>query len=508
METNPNRIAKVIVLGGGSAGFLAAITLKRKLPQLEVKIIRSKELGIIGVGEGTTALFPNFLHGYLRIFPADFVNEAKPTFKLGTKFIWGPRAEGFNYPFVVQMAGRTGNLPKANGYYCREELGPVCFNSALMNANTLFEVRPDGKPVMAADTAYHIENVNFVEYLERVAERLGVIVEEDLIHTTERADDGRVAALIAKSGKRHEADFFVDCSGFKAYLIGEIMGEPLIDYSSSLFCNRAIVGGWERTNETIRPYTVAETMQSGWSWQIEHEHRINRGYVYCPAFISDAEAEAEFRARNPKVGQTRVVPFVSGRRRNGWVKNVCAIGNSYGFVEPLEATALSGICQMCKTMTDQLIESDCVNYPGTSAAYNRRFTKTWDSIRWFLAMHYKYNTRLDTPFWRAVRADVNVGDSAEFLEYFQQVGPSYKNANELLAGTDVFNDEGYLTLMVGMNVPYQKTYQPSTQEWNFWWQTQNQLKQRASRAMGVKQALQLMRSPQWQYDYSFYPAMS
>jgi tryptophan halogenase len=509
MEANPNRISKIIVLGGGSAGFLAAVTLKRKLPRLEITVIRSKELGIIGVGEGSTALFPNFLHGYLRILPSDFVIEALPTFKLGTKFIWGPRQAGFNYPFQIQMAGRMVHLPKPNGFYCRGELGPVCLASALMDANTVFEVRPDGKPALTADTAYHIENVNFVKYIERAAERLGVKVEDDLIESAERRADGGVAALMAKSGRRFEADFFVDCSGFKSYLIGEVMGEPMVDYSSSLFCNRAIVGGWERQpNEPIRPYTIAQTMNAGWSWQIEHEHRINRGYVYCPAFISDAEAEAEFRKANPRLGDTRVVHFISGRRRDGWVKNVCAIGNSYGFVEPLEATALSAICRMCMTMTDQLMESDCVNYPTTSLAYNKRFTKTWDAIRWFLAMHYKFNTRVNTPFWEAARNDVNVGDAADFLEYFQQVGPSYKNANELLYGTDVFNHEGYLTLMVGMNVPYEQNYNPSEQEWSLWWQTQNQFRQRASRAMGVKQALEMMRSPGWTYDYSFYPEVS
>ena len=210
---------------------------------------------------------------------------------------------------------------------------------------------------------------------------------------------------------------------------------------------------------------------------------------------------------NPRLGDTRIVHFTSGRRRCGWVNNVCAIGNAYGFVEPLEATALSIIGKMCMKLTDQFIETDCMNYPGSAAVYNRRFTTIWDSIRWFLAMHYKFNNRVDTPFWQAAQKDVNVDGCAAYFEYFQQVGPSYRNANTLLQGIDVFNDEGYLSLLVGMKVPYQHAYTPNNVEWKFWWQQQEQLKARAGRAMGVLQALDMMRSPGSRYDYSFYPAI-
>src|SRR6185436_16833377 len=135
----------------------------------------------------------------------------------------------------------------------------------------------------------------------------------------------------------------------------------------TLFCDRAVVGGWNRSESVdpiIKPYTTCETMDSGWCWQIEHVNRINRGYVYASSFISDEEAEREFRARNPKVGPTRLVKFVSGRRERGWVKNVVGIANSYGFVEPLESTSLGVICDQCQNLAGSLMDSDRQPGPG------------------------------------------------------------------------------------------------------------------------------------------------
>ncbi len=152
--------------------------------------------------------------------------------------------------------------------------------------------------------------------------------------------------LRLESGRRETADLYLDASGFASVLLGKALGEPFVSYDKTLFCDRAVVGGWDRKDPedmVIKPYTTCETMNCGWCWQIEHENRINRGYVYSSGFISDEEAEKEFRMKNPKVGPTRIVRFVSGRYRNVWVKNVVAVGNAGGFVEPLEATALGAM---------------------------------------------------------------------------------------------------------------------------------------------------------------------
>src|SRR5207244_1117453 len=150
-----------------------------------------------------------------------------------------------------------------------------------------------------------------------------------------------LAALITEGAERIVADLYVDASGFRSELLGRTLGEAFISYEDSLFCDRAVIGGWARTTEPIKPYTLAETMDAGWCWQIEHEHWINRGYVYSSKFLSDDAALRELLTKNPQVSsEPRVVKFRTGRYARNWVQNVVGIGNAVGFVEPLEATSL------------------------------------------------------------------------------------------------------------------------------------------------------------------------
>ncbi len=207
-----------------------------------------------------------------------------------------------------------------------------------------------------------------------------------------------------------QADFWIDCSGFSSFLLGKTLHVPFVSFKRSLFCDRAVVGGWERgPDEVIKPYTTAETMDSGWCWQIDHDHRVNRGYVYSSAFISDAEAEGEFRRKNPKVGPTRVVRFVSGYYERAWEKNVVAIGNSAGFVEPLESTALMVICDESWMLARSLAEADLSPGKAIADVYNKWCRQNWESIRGFLALHFRFNKRLETPFWRRLPAGNRLG---------------------------------------------------------------------------------------------------
>src|SRR5207248_805307 len=156
------------------------------------------------------------------------------------------------------------------------------------------------------DYAYHIENVHFVRYLEGVAARLGVVVKDDTVVEVLQNDDG-VAGLRLASGMTATADLYVDCSGFASLLLGKTLKEPYFSFKSSLYNDRAVASWWDRTDEPMQHYTTAETMNCGWCWRIDHEHQIARGYVYSSGFISDSDAEAEFRAKNPKVTDTRIV---------------------------------------------------------------------------------------------------------------------------------------------------------------------------------------------------------
>jgi tryptophan halogenase len=316
-------IKKVVVLGGGSAGFIAALALKVKLPDLEVRVIRSKEIGIIGVGEGSTIALTRYLHDYLKVGMRRFHDVTGATWKLGLKFLWGPRPH-FHYPFSSGLTDRVVTLPKATAFYCYEQMEYEDPLSAMMRHDRAFPRAPGGGPKFHNNVAYHFENEKFVAFLEGYATAKGVeIVDGTVCDVT--VDDSGITGLTLENGENERAGLYVDASGFTALLLGRKLGEPFTSFSSSLFCDRAVVGGWQRTDEAIKPYTTCETMASGWAWQIEHETRINRGYVYSSAFISDEEAELELRRLNPKIGPTRVIRFVSGCHERSWVKNVVAV---------------------------------------------------------------------------------------------------------------------------------------------------------------------------------------
>ncbi len=496
-------IANLLVLGGGSAGFLAAITLKHRLPSLHVTVLRSKELGIIGVGEGTTIPVVQHLHGYLRVDQTEFHRLAQPTWKLGIRFLWGPRPY-FDYALGRQLDGRFPGMPKVIGYYCSETLD-FGFLSALMTHNRIFPRRTDGRPMITRDPAYHIENEHFVTFLEQYARRLGVDIIDDTVVEVHQNDAG-VSGLFLASGRTMTADLYVDSSGFRSVLLGQALGEPYRSYKPSLFCDRAVVGGWARTTEPIQPYTVAETMNAGWCWRIDHEHRINRGYVYSSDFITDEEAEREFRAKNPQVSGTRVVKFRSGRYERPWVKNVVAIGNAAGFVEPLEATSLGTICLDVHALTESLVDTDCEPRPTQIRLYNQRSALTLDLVRRFLAVHYKFNTRLQTPFWRACVADVDLCGAEEFVEFYREHGPSTLWRNLVVDPRDPFGFEGYLSMMIGMNIPYRRTHTPTLQERQTWSRICLDIQANARRALTIGETLACIRAPGWQWPADLYPS--
>jgi tryptophan halogenase len=496
-------IQRILVVGGGSAGFLAAISLKMKLPDLAVRVVRSKDMGVVGVGEATTFAFPNYLHGRLRIDPGVFHRQAQPTWKLGIRFLnWGPRRH-FDYTFRPQLTSRWENLPRPNGYYTYEDFEYADLFPALMSHDKAFLRNQYGGPHIGTDVAYHIENRTFVAYLEAHAERLGIPIDDELVSEVLQDDHG-VTGLVLKSGRTMTADLYVDCSGFGSLLLSRTLHEAYRSFKATLFCDRAIWGGWERTDESIRPYTTAEAMDAGWCWRIDHEFLVNRGYVYSSAFLSDEDAEREFRAKNPKVQTTRPVKFVTGRYERSWVKNVVGIGNASGFVEPLESTSLGVICDESDSLVNSLLECDCRPTPTIVRQYNKRFALKWDNIRDFLGVHYKFNTGLDTPFWRECREKCDIAGAAEVVEYYRENGPGTYHRQTLLNPLSQFGLEGYWTLLMGQKVPYQDVYAPGPRERETWRQIQQAFKAKAQAAIGVKEALTLVRSPDFQWPANLY----
>ena len=493
-------IQNILVLGAGSAGLLAAISLKKKLPQLGVRLVRSSSLGVIGVGEGTTPAMPRHLFSYLGMNPADFYARPEPTWKIGIRFLWGPR-EHFDYTFSHQLDAQWSNLPRPNGFYAHDEFRGSDMSAALMAAGKAFPRNPNGGgPDMSGGFGFHIENKKLVETLEFMAAELGVDFIEGKVSGTERGPAG-ITALRLEDGQRLAADFFVDCSGFRSELLGGALAEPFVSYDRALFCDRAVVGGWDRTDEPILPYTIAETMEAGWAWQIEHEHHINRGYVYCSQFISDDEACAEFQRKNPKVpASPRVVKFRSGRYQRMWVDNVVGIGNAAGFVEPLEATALMIVTSQCNHLVTMLQHTALRPTPTARALYNKLTCDAFDETRDFLALHYKLNTRLDNAFWRQCVTDTDMGALGPLLEFYQENGPTGVARYTLPSQISNFGIEGYLVMLVGNKTPYAARHQPTATEQHTWTSNRAAYMTRALQGLTVAESLRIIRSPHWQWN--------
>jgi tryptophan 7-halogenase len=283
------------------------------------------------------------------------------------------------------------------------------------------------------------------------------------------------------------------------------MEEPFESFDDTLFCDRAIAGGWERTDEPILPYTTAETMDAGWAWQIEHERHINRGYVFGSAFLSDDEAEAEFRRKNPKVQKTRVVKWRSGRHARTWVENVVALGNSAGFVEPLEATAIFVICNAARALAVALADSERDPQPTIRDAFNKVVTRMWDEIRDFLAIHYRYNTRLDTPFWRHCRESTALHGAEPIVRYYEENGPSTAFAGELLTPeTSIFQLEGFYALLLGQRVPHRCIRPLTADEQKIVTHLRDAQLHHTRHGFGVAESLALIRGPHWTWTPGFY----
>ena len=454
---------------------------------------------MIGVGESTTPSLPRFLFDYLGIRRKTFYAKAEPTWKLGIRFLWGPR-ESFNYSFLPQLDGQWSDLPRSNGFYCDDRFADVNLGSALMSRGKAFLKQPNGSPNIDDGHAFHLFNPKLVETLEALARDLGVDFVEGNVAGATRGQNG-IASVHLDDGQTLAADFFVDASGFRSELLGRALAEPFIDFSGSLFCDRAVVGTWDRTDEPVLPYTVAETMDAGWAWAIDHQTAINRGYVYASNALTDDQAKAEFARKNPKARVAdRVIKFRCGRYARGWVGNVLGIGNACGFVEPLEATALMVTTWQLQSFVDMTLQSGMSPTPTLRDLYNHRLAATWDEIRDFLTLHYTTNTRLDTPFWKAARHDTDASRLQDLLAFYDENGPTGFLRYQLGTTGSQFGVEGFLVMLVGNRVPYRARHTPSEAEWQTWNAHCAANAKNASAAMDATEALRYVKHPGWTWN--------
>jgi tryptophan halogenase len=459
----PNPISSVIIIGEGSAGLLAALALKRRFPELDVRILASTQKPIIGVGESTTAAFPYFLHTYLAIEPGRFHRTVCPTWKLGLRFErWGADASNsFNFAFDRQVLRRDDRLAQRLGVYYGALGQDLSLSSAL--------IRKGKSPIVRDPTTgyghfhpygYHIENQRFTTFLGVVARERGILFHDCEIRGLVTDGSGSIGAVQTNTGESFTADLFVDCSGFASLLLKHF-GVKFLSYSDVLKCDRAIVAEWERT-EPIRPCTTCTTMDCGWMWRIEHVEKINQAYVFSSAHISDEDAREEFLRATPKSPPVlKTIRFPSGRYETCWHKNVIAIGNASGFVEPLESTGLHMITSQLRGLVREL--GNCMLCPDAAVMgeYNKQVAQRWDDVRDFIAIHYRFNRANGSEFWKWCNSSITLGSLQGFVDTYQQIGHTLASIipDPVELGTmtlppwSIFGFAGYLTILTGMRVP-------------------------------------------------------
>jgi tryptophan halogenase len=467
-------VRRVGIVGGGTAGWMTALALRAQLPWLEVTVIESSSIPIIGVGEATVPSFVSFVHHYLGLDVLEFTREVQPTWKQGIRFEWGlPGSYVFQAPFdwEVNGIGMLGSMAETG------DVSSFTLQAMLMARDVTPVVRVGNQlrsflPLLSF--AYHLDNPRLVRYLTKTALARGVrhvdakITDAEL--ATDEAPDGepRIARLVAEDGQKLEFDLYVDCSGFRSLLLEGKLGTKLHSYQSSLFTDSAIAFNAPHGGK-LKPYTTARTMTHGWCWDIPMMENDHLGYVFSSAHCTEEQALAEARSIWPELTNERTVRFRSGRHDRLWVGNVFAIGNAYAFVEPLESTGL--------LMITRAITSLVRAFPiGPDHAVAKKFVNTslghdWDRLRWFLAAHYKFNRRVDSPFWNQVRAEVDVSGLDYALEIYTAMGPlsllPRAIRQSVLDATGIFfyGLAGLDNILLGQKVPHAKIGREPPTEW-------------------------------------------
>lgn len=320
----------------------------------------------------------------------------------------------------------------------------------------------DRAPVLANDEsptsllsklpfAYHLDNKKFVHYLQKkAAERNIRHLDHEIVEAVFRSDGETIDTLITSDGHVLKYDFYVDCTGYRSFLMEKKVGASFQSYQSSLFTDSAIVADVPCIGP-IKPYTTAETMDNGWCWNIPQRDEDHLGYVFSSTFCSPDEAMAEMQSKYPNLDCFRSVKFRSGRLDHFVKGNVVAIGNSYGFVEPLESTGIFVICRESLLLAQNLdtLQSD----PSTRAFLNTSVAEMWDYLRWFLAVHYRFNTRSNSSFWQECRARTDISGAAGHLAAFTKKSPLHFYSTDAgPCGGHNFNEYGYDVMLLGQGI--------------------------------------------------------
>ncbi|MDJ0277945.1 tryptophan 7-halogenase [Sphingomonas sp. 2R-10] len=445
----PEPIKRIVIVGGGTAGWMAAAVLAHQFraDQCAVTLVESAEIGTVGVGEATIPPILQF-NRLLGIDEDALIRATGGTYKLGIEFRdWGAVGETYFHPFGHYGADLNG-IP-FHLHWLSNRTG------ALGDYSLVAQAAKAGRFVRTADDpahvhsrmayALHFDAVRYAGFLAGQATANGATRIEGRIVEAVRDDRGHVAAVVLADGRRIEGDLFVDCSGFRGLLIEETLHAGYIDWSHWLLMDRAVAVP-SAPVAAPDPFTRATAGRAGWRWRIPLQHRVGNGHVYCSRHISDDEATAELLAGldGEPLADPRPLRFTTGRRKAFWQGNVIALGLAAGFVEPLESTSIHlvqrGIVTLMSLFPDSGFDA------ATTAEYNRLMTREFEAVRDFIILHYHLTRRDDSPLWNHVRT-MQVPDTlADRMALFAAHGRLMLDPHEL------FREPSWTAVLLGQGL--------------------------------------------------------
>ncbi|MEX0957991.1 MAG: tryptophan halogenase family protein [Burkholderiales bacterium] len=455
-------VNNVLIVGGGTAGWMAATFLATHFRNTgrTVSLVESSNVPTIGVGEATVPTLVAYLR-QLGIDETEFMRRSHATYKLGIRFTnWRAGNDTYWHPFGV-TGGRIDELELfhfwlksiRNGY----PEGPFSsYSLQVLLAEQERSPRPLSGTSVVIDRgqyAYHLDAGAFAEFLKGIAIERGTRHLVDDVTRVVVGENGLIAGIHTREHGLLEADLYIDCSGFKAMLAEEALGDGYVDWSNTLLCDYALAAP-QPSSASMPPYTRSTALSAGWAWQIPLTHRVGNGYVFCSRFIEKDAAVREFAtllgveadSLEPRVLKMRV-----GHRRNFWRGNCVAIGLASGFVEPLESTGLLLIQRGMEVLLEYFPDKSFD--PGFIKRYNERMQANYEEIRDFILLHYVLTQRTGDPFWDAYR-NVPLPDSlADLLQTYRRTGTVE------IPRHSVFRESSWYSILTGMNCLPQ-TYHP------------------------------------------------
>jgi tryptophan halogenase len=444
------QIRKVVIAGGGTAGWLAACALTHQFRDLlDITLVESEQIGTIGVGESTIPPIRAF-HRFLQIDEQEFLRAVAGTFKLSISFEdWNRPGERYIHPFGATghstlvcafhhfwLDSQRRGMPSGLGDYCLESVASREGRFCLLQ-----------KPQV--NYAYHLDAGLYARFLRRISEGYGLKrVEGRIREVRQDAGSGSVEALVLQDGRILEGDLFIDCTGFRGLLIEQALQTGYEDWTHWLPCDKAVAVQTELTGPPV-PYTRAIAHQAGWRWQIPLQHRAGNGLVFCSRHMSTDEASAKLLGdiEGQPLRDPILVPFVTGRRRKAWNKNVVALGLASGFVEPLESTsihlAIASIVRLINLFPAQGIAQSQVDL------FNEASRVEAEHVRDFIILHY-HATQRDEPMWEACRRMELPDSLAVRLRAWRERAHAWQGAEEL------FRVDSWIHVLLGQGISPQQ----------------------------------------------------